>query len=74
MTHLLLHPVRRTVRTTRDLAMAVLPHGGQRAARRNAWAGMSADLAQSRSRREAEAAMELAVLRASARDRVAVRR
>jgi hypothetical protein len=64
MTHLLLHLPKRTIRTTRDLAMTLLPHGGQRAARQNAWAGMSADLAMSRARREAESVMELAIQRA----------
>ena len=36
---------------------AARPHGGQRTARRNAWAGMSADAARGRARREAEAAL-----------------
>ena len=46
-----------------DLILCALPQGGQRTARRNAWAGMSADAARSRATREAEAAMAAAVLR-----------
>ena len=45
------------------LLMTALPHGGQRTARRNAWAGMSADAARGRARREAEAALAAAWLR-----------
>jgi hypothetical protein len=44
-----------------DLLLTALPGGGQRTARRNAWAGMSADAARSRARREAEAALAVAV-------------
>ena len=43
------------------LALSLLPHGGQRSARRNAWAAMSADAVQARARREAEAAIALVV-------------
>lgn len=43
-----------------DLVLTALPHGGQRAARRNAWAGMSRDAARSRARREAQAALAAA--------------
>ncbi len=43
-----------------DLVLTALPGGGQRTARRNAWAGMSGDAARSRSRREAEAALAAA--------------
>lgn len=39
--------------------LTALPHGGQRVARRNAWASMSADAAMARARREAEAALAL---------------
>jgi len=46
------------------LILAALPAGGQRTARRNAWAGMSADATPSRAGREAEAALVAAVLRA----------
>ncbi len=44
-----------------DLLLTALPGGGQRTARRNAWAGMSADAARSRARREADAALAVAV-------------
>jgi hypothetical protein len=47
----------------KTLFLVVLPAGGQQAARRNAWAGMSADSARSRARREADAAMSAAVRR-----------
>lgn len=50
-----------------DLLLTALPGGGQRTARHNAWAGMSADAARSRARREAEAALEVAVLAAQRR-------
>lgn len=40
-----------------DLILSAFPCGGQRTARRNAWAGMSADAARSRAVREAEAAL-----------------
>lgn len=50
-------------RTTTTLLMTLMPHGGQRAARRNAWASMSSDSALARARREADAAMALAVAR-----------
>jgi hypothetical protein len=36
-------------------AIGLLPEGGQRTARRNAWAAMSADLRRARDRREAAA-------------------
>ncbi|TQS44536.1 hypothetical protein FL583_13840 [Cryptosporangium phraense] len=37
-------------------AIALLPEGGQRTARRNAWAAMSEDTRRARDRREAAAA------------------
>lgn len=40
--------------------LAALPQGGQRIARRNAWAGQSADAVRGRARREADAAVALA--------------
>lgn len=43
-----------------DLLMTALPGGGQRTARRNAWAAMSADAARARARREAGAALAAA--------------
>ena len=49
------------------LLMTALPSGGQRTARRNAWAGMASDAARSRAQREADLAL------AAAQDRAAVR-
>ena len=49
-----------------DLVLAALPHGGQRVARRNAWAGMSADAARGRARREAQDALSAAAGRSAA--------
>jgi hypothetical protein len=49
--------------------LAALPDGGQGVARRNAWAGMSADAARARARREADAALAQAQVRADVRDR-----
>lgn len=46
-----------------DLLLVALPTGGQRTARRNAWAGMSADAERARALREAQAAMAAAVAR-----------
>ena len=60
--------LRRNLATLESLFLTVLPHGGQRSARRNAWASMSSDAALARSRREADAAMNRAVLRAQARE------
>ena len=53
--------IRRTSRTVEGLVLLALPHGGQQAARRNAWASMAADSARARARREADAAMNRAV-------------
>jgi hypothetical protein len=53
--------VRRTASTAQSLLLLTLPHGGQEAARRNAWASMSADVARARARVEADAAMDRAV-------------
>ena len=50
----------RTVTLAQSLVLLLVPHGGQHAARRNAWAGMSADAARGRERWEAQAAVELA--------------
>ncbi len=50
-----------------SLLLLALPHGGQRSARRNAWAGMSADAALSRARAEADRALALAELRSTHR-------
>jgi hypothetical protein len=51
----------RTATQLQSLTLTVLPHGGQRSARRNAWAAMSADAVQARARREAEAVMAAAL-------------
>lgn len=50
--------------TVQDLLLTTLPAGGQRTARRNAWAGMSANAARARARREAAEALALAAHRA----------
>lgn len=60
--------LKRNVRTLESVFLTVLPHGGQRDARRNAWASMSADSQLARQRREADAAMDRAVLRARSRE------
>jgi hypothetical protein len=53
--------VRPVARTVQSLTLFALPHGGQRVARRNAWASMSAESAWARSRRVAELAMQRAL-------------
>jgi len=47
--------------TAQAFVLAVVPHGGQRSARRNAWASMSQDAATARARKEAGSAMDRAV-------------
>jgi hypothetical protein len=47
----------------KTLFLLALPAGGQQAARRNAWAGMSADSARSRARREADTALARSIAR-----------
>ena len=59
----MLHTVRRTTSQLQALALAVVPHGGQRTARQNAWASMSQGAVRARGRREAEAALEQALRR-----------
>ena len=61
MTFPSLTALQRTSDQLMSLAMTVLPHGGQRSARRNAWTAMSADAAQARARREVEAAVAAAI-------------
>ena len=63
----------RTTSQLQSVALTLLPHGGQGTARRNAWSAMSADAATARSRREADFAMERAVLRASQTETYAAR-
>ena len=55
---------RRPVRTLQAVLLLASPSGGQTTARRNAWAGMSADAARGRARRQAEAALAAADARA----------
>jgi hypothetical protein len=56
--------VRRTARSLETALLTVLPHGGQGAARRNAWSAMATDATRARGRREADLAMERAQTRA----------
>ncbi|MCW2667057.1 MAG: hypothetical protein JWN57_2019 [Frankiales bacterium] len=42
------------------VVLTVLPHGGQRTARRNAWASMSEGAVRARGRRDADTAMLVA--------------
>jgi hypothetical protein len=58
----LCHPTAALGAVARALVLTVLPHGGQLAARRNAWAAMAADAAHARASREAQAALELAAV------------
>ncbi len=53
----------RSTTLARNIFMIALPHGGQGAARRNAWAGMSRDAALGRARTEAETALHDSVVR-----------
>ncbi len=48
------------------LVLTMLPHGGQRGARRNACAGVSSETARVRARREAEVALGAANTRQNA--------
>jgi hypothetical protein len=59
----------RNAANLQSLLLTAVPHGGQRSARRNAWASMSSDAVLARSRREADAAMAQAVERAARADR-----
>jgi hypothetical protein len=56
-----LSPLSRFATTVESIALTLLPHGGQRSARKNAWASMSEDNTRARGRREADAAMARAV-------------
>lgn len=51
---------------TTTVLFTALPHGGQRTARRNAWASMSTDATRARGRREADAAIAQSAFRARA--------
>lgn len=57
-------PLRRTPRLMGSPAVLAFPNGGQRAARRNAWAGMSEDAAHRRARVEADEAVQASIARA----------
>jgi len=48
------------------VVLALLPDGGQRGSRRNAWAGMVADASLTRTRRDADAALAVSRARACA--------
>ena len=50
-------------RRLQETALLLMPHGGQRAARQNAWRAMVADAAVARARREAVAAVAEATAR-----------
>jgi hypothetical protein len=54
-------PLTRFTTSAESVALMLLPHGGQRSARKNAWASMSEDSARARGRRDADAAMARAV-------------
>ncbi len=54
--------LRRSVDTARDLLLLAAPSAGQLTARRNAWAGMSENAARTRSQREADTAMDRAIV------------
>jgi hypothetical protein len=56
-----LSPLSRIAVNAESVALMLLPHGGQRSARKNAWASMSEGSARARGRREADAAMARAV-------------
>ena len=55
---LLRYAARRARRLAEALLLAAVPEGGQRTARRNAWAGMVRDASLAQARREAAASME----------------
>jgi len=56
-------PLRRAPRLLISAAALAFPHGGQRSARRNAWAGMSEDATHRRARVEADEAMQASIAR-----------
>lgn len=57
-----------------SVVLRVLPSGGQRRARRNAWAAMSSDAVHARARREAAEAIARAEAAALARGRAVAAR
>jgi hypothetical protein len=56
-----LSPLSRFATTVESVARTLIPHGGQRSARKNAWASMSEGSTRARGRREADAAMARAI-------------
>ena len=58
-------PFTRIRSTVEPMMLTFFPHGGQGAARRNAWSAMSNDATTARARRDAAAVMERAVERAA---------
>ena len=63
----LLAVTRQTLGVVVAVSLTVLPHGGQRGARRNAWTAMVADTAQARTRGEAQFAVDRAAASAARR-------
>lgn len=59
-------PLARAASLTTTILLTAIPHGGQRTARRNAWASMSTDASRARGRREADAAFAQSAFRAQA--------
>jgi predicted nucleic acid-binding Zn ribbon protein len=53
-------PLGRAAGQLQRLGLTVLPSGGQRTARRNAWSALAADAATAQARREAELALQAA--------------
>jgi len=58
----------RPLGVVQDLYLVLVPHGGQHAARRNAWAAMASDNARMRARREAATAIAVAEAQAMAEE------
>ena len=63
----LLATTRQTLGLAVALSLVVLPHGGQRGARRNAWTAMVAGTAQARIRGEAQFAVDRAAANSARR-------
>ena len=55
--------IHRSTATGQAALLLLLPHGGQQAARRNAWASMATDATRARARVEAAAALTHAATR-----------
>ena len=52
----------RTASTIQSITLTVLPHGGQRSARKNAWASMSEGNSRAKARIDADRAMSRAIV------------